>query len=140
MSEFDNAKLKDSESVDQKVLARDISSKIPYEFFDYILVKPLDSVKVKKTFTKPKEKGETEDENGITATDYDDVTTEVKEVDSDYRKGVVLKMPTCSQDTKFSETIEIGTVIIFRDRSCVFFDLLKDSRLVRLYDVIAIEK
>ena len=80
--------------IDQSVLAEDVSEKIKYSFFDIFLVKPLDPVKVKKEFSKPVPTGTpVEDANGIEAQDFDSVETEVKEVDSDFRRGVVLKRP-----------------------------------------------
>jgi len=134
----------ENEVIDQSVLAEDIAAKIPYEFTEQFLVKPLDPVKVKKEFSKPVEKTQAQkDANNIEAVDYDEVTTEVKEVDSDYRKGIVLKVPyTFEQQLKDEKTyitnIKVGDVIVFRDRAGVFFDLLKDSKLVRYFDIVAI--
>lgn len=129
------------EKIDQSVLANDVSEKIKYEFLDYILVKPFDPIKVTKEFTKPVNKDKTVDENGVEAVDFDEVETETKEVDSDYRKGIVLKTPTNNYMPEGKEfPIKVGDVIVFRERSAGFFDLLKDSRLVRYYDVVAIER
>lgn len=137
-----------NEIVDQAILAEDVSSKIPYEFSDQFLIKPLDPIKVKKEFSKPVEKTKAQkDANGIEAIDYDEVETEVKEVDSDFRKGVVLKVPMSyiksledEKIAKYTTQIKVGDVILFKERSASFFDLLKDSRLIRYYDIIAIEK
>ena len=86
--------MNEEEIMDQATLAEDVANKIKYDFFDYFLVKPLDPIKVKKEFSKPVSAGTpTEDANGIKAQDFDNVETEVKEVDSDYRKGVVIKRP-----------------------------------------------
>lgn len=131
--------------IDQQVLAEDVASKIKYEFLDYFLVKPLEPVKVKKEFSKPVSNGEvTKDANGIEAQDFDKVETEVKEVESDYRKGVVLKRPTyyekVDDDASQYREIKVGDVVIFRETAGLRFDLLKDSRLIRLYDIIGIEK
>ena len=132
--------------VDQSVLAEDVASKIKYDFFDFFLVKPLDPIKVKKEFSKPVPTGTpTKDENGIEAQDFDDVETEVKEVDSDYRRGIVLKRPLYynHEDTKIVGTpseIKIGNIVIFRETAGLRFDLLKDSRLIRQYDIIGIEE
>ena len=82
--------------IDQSQLAEDVAKKIRYEFKDKFLVKPLDPVMVKKEFTKlPENKQAVTDENNIEAVDIaeDDVKTEIKEVEADYRKGVVLKVP-----------------------------------------------
>lgn len=43
----------EEKKVDQSLLAKDISSKIPIEFLEYFLVKPMDKIKVKKEFSKP---------------------------------------------------------------------------------------
>ena len=133
----------DNKMIDQSVLAEDVSDKIKYEFRDFFLVKPLDPVKVKKEFNTPVAKGTpTEDENGIEAQDFDEVKTEVKEVDSDYRRGIVLKRPVWypAEDMKENEIINIGNVVLFRDTAGSFFDLVKDSKIIRLYDIVAVEK
>lgn len=135
--------MEENEKIDQSVLAEDVAGKIPYEFLDFFLVKPLDPIKVKKEFSKPvSDKQPTKDANGIEAVDYENVETEVKEVDSDFRKGVVLKVPVTysNAQTEHLATVNVGDVVLFRERSAGFFDILKDSRLVRYYDIIAIEK
>lgn len=135
-------------TVDQSVLANDVASKIKYDFFDYFLVKPLDPVKVTKEFSKPVSTGTpVKDANGVEAQDFDSVETEVKEVDSDYRRGIVLKRPLSYErqlaDPEIAEKInrvEIGDIIIYRDRAGMPFDLLKDSKLIRAYDIVGIER
>lgn len=138
--------MNENELIDQAKLAEDVSSKINYEFLDSFLIKPLDPVKVKKEFSKPVEKNKAQkDANGIEAIDYDEVETEVKEVDSDYRRGVVLKVPysysNAVTDTehpaRFPE-IKIGDVVLFKDKFATFFDLVKDSKLVNYYNIVAI--
>ena len=133
--------------IDQSVLAEDVAGQIKYNFLDFFLVKPLDPVKVKKEFSKPVSTGTpAKDENGIEAQDFEDVETEVKEVDSDYRRGVVLKRPLyydAPENTNLigsPSEIKIGDVVIFRDTTGLRFDLLKDSRLLRQYDILGIEK
>jgi len=127
--------------IDQTDLAKSVGDKIPYEFFDYFLVKPLEPVKVKKEFSKPVTTGTpVEDANGIKAEDFDNVETEVKEVDSDYRKGVVIKCPTYYDEPGAKMHANIGDVVIFREAAGFRFDLVKDSRLLRLYDILGIER
>ena len=130
--------------IDQSVLAEDVASKIPYEFRDFFLVKPLDPVKVKKEFSTPVAKGEPKaDENGIEAQDFDEVKTEVKEVDSDYRRGIVLKRPeyyATADDLGTEREIKVGNVVLFKDTAGSFFDLVKDSKLIRMYDIVAVER
>lgn len=129
--------------IDQSVLAQDVAEKIKYDFLDFFLVKPLDPVKVKKEFSKPVSTNTpVKDENGIEAQDFDSVETEVKEVDSDYRRGVVLKRPLYyngSDAVGTSSEIKVGDIVIFRDAAGLRFDLLKDSRLLRQYDIIGFE-
>lgn len=135
--------MEEEKIIDQSVLAEDVASKIPYEFRDFFLVKPLDPVKVKKEFNTPVAKGEPKaDENGIEAQDFDEVKTEIKEVDSDYRRGIVLKSPVWypAEEMKENEIINTGDVILFKDTSGMFFDLVKDSKIIRLYDIVAVER
>ena len=130
--------------IDQSVLAEDISSKIEYEFRNMFLVKPLDPVKVKKEFSKPVANDDTakKDDNDIEAVDYDQVETEVKEVDSDYRTGIVLKVPFDSKNRMSSKDfpemeINVGDTVVYKDNRGVWFDLLKDTQLIGAYDIIA---
>jgi len=129
--------------IDQSPLAEDVAKSIKYDFLDYFLVKPLDPVKIKKEFSKPVSKGEaTKDAEGIEAVDFDEVETEVKEVNSDYRRGIVLKRPLYYNGSDVigtSSEIKVGDVVLFRDTAGLQFDLLKDSRLLRLYDIFGFE-
>ena len=43
--------------IDQSLVAESVAEKIPYDFVDSFLVKPLDPIKVMKQFNKPVEKG-----------------------------------------------------------------------------------
>lgn len=129
--------MEEEKMIDQTVLAEDVSNKIKYEFIDFFLVKPLDPIKVKKEISTPVTDGKVvEDKNGVKAEDFDGVKTEIKEVDSDYRKGVVIKLPIYYKE----ETIKIGDIVLFRDRAGINFDLLKDSKLLRQYDILGIER
>ena len=136
--------MEEDKLIDQSVLAEDVASKIPYSFRDFFLVKPLDPVKVKKEFSTPvvKENAATSVKDDIEAQDYDEVKTEVKEVDSDYRRAIVLKTPVWypTEDMKENEVINIGDVVLFKDTTGSFFDLVKDSKIIRLYDIVAVER
>ncbi len=90
--------------------------------------------------TKPKK-----DEDGIEAVDYDEVKEEIKEVESDYKRGVVLKLPFSYthpyDDDKIKQMpIKVGDVIIYKSFRITYFDLLKDSQLVDIYDIVAVEE
>lgn len=124
--------------INQSDLANDISSKISESFIADFLVKPMDPIKVKKEFAKlPANKQSVKDENGINAIDVDGEETEIKEVDSDYRKGIVIKRPLTWDN---SIDIQIGDIIVFRSLGMKYYDLIKDSCLVRYYDIVAVEK
>lgn len=137
----DNEKL-----IDQAAVAESVSNKIKYEFSDYFLVKPLDPIKVKKEFTKlPEDKKPVKDKNGVAAVNVEDseIETEVKEVDSDYRKAVVLKTPFYYEKTLMENPnmmkIKVGDVILYKENRSMWFDLIKDSQLVKIYEIIAVE-
>jgi hypothetical protein len=128
--------------IDQSELAQSVAENIPYRFFDFFLVKPLDPIKVTKEFSKPVSTGTpVEDANGVEAQDFDRVETEVKEVDSDYRKGVVITLPLYYDDPNFNGIkLNVGDIVLFKDTVGLRFDLLKDSRLLRMYDLVGAEK
>lgn len=132
--------MEEKEIIDQSQLAQDVADKIRYGFFDYFLVKPLEPIKVKKEVSKPVATGEPKkDKDGIEAQDFDKVETEVVEVDSDYRKGVVIKRPVYYDRSEDTEKIQVGDIVIFRDAAGLRFDLVKDSRLLRLFDILGVE-
>lgn len=135
----------DEKIMDQSQLAESLSEKIEYDFNREFLVKPLDPVMVKKEFSKPVAKSETptKDENNIEAVDYDDVETEVKEVESDFKRGVVLKVPheykqQLEGDKYIPMDIKVGNVIVYKYGR--WFDLLKDTQLVSAYDIVAVSR
>lgn len=134
--------------IDQTQLAEDLSSKIKYEFRQMFLVKPLEPVKVKKKISEPvaKDTEPKKDKDGIEAVDYDEVKTEIKEVDSDFSRAVVLKLPYeythPYNDEKIQQMpIKVGDIVIYKVSrlGAMYFDLLKDSQLVPLYDIVATE-
>lgn len=131
---------------DTKKLAQSIEKGIHYEFAKEFLVKPLPKKKIKKTFVIPVEsknqKGK--DSNGVDAVDYE-TTEETKEVDSTYMESVVLKLPKqyvsqmADDMGKYNLKIEVGDVIISSNDGR-YFDLFKDSKLISMYDVVAVKR
>lgn len=131
--------------IDQSQLAESISEKIKMEFSDLFLVKPLATIKVVKEFSKLPNTAPTKDKEGVEAIDVDKVETETKEVDSDYRKGIIIKIPFCYKANKeewkgVTQDLKPGDTVLFRETSGLRFDLLKDSRLLRVYDILAVCK
>lgn len=140
--------MKEEKLIDQSQLAEDVSSKISYEFNDVFLVKPLPDVMVKKEFSKlPENKKPVADENGVEAVELEDneVETEIKEVPSNFCKGVVLKVPygytQQMKDEKYpAMSIKIGDILIYKRMDAQYFDLLKDTQIIRMYGVLGIER
>ena len=127
---LDNLNLEDT-----KKLAQSIEKGIKYEFAKEFLVKPLPKKKIKKSFTVPvkSEAQQGKDQNGIDAVDYD-TAEEIKEVDSVFSEGVILKLPTSYVSQKNDDKY----VVVYRYAN--YFDLFKDTQLVSMYDVVAVEK
>lgn len=132
---------------DTKKLAQSIEKGIPYEFAKEFLVKPLPKKKIKKTFVIPVESKDQKgkDLNGIDAVDYE-TAEETKEVDSTYSEGVVLKLPkqyiaqaSDNLQGKYNINIEVGDVIVYSNEGR-YFDLFKDSKLVNMYDIVAVRR
>lgn len=137
----------DDKIIDQTQLAESISDKIDLEFARDFLVKPLEPVMVKKEFNKPVAKDSTpkKDKDGVEAIDYDTVEKEIKEVESDFTKGVVLKVPVeyfaQKADEKYGNSlldIKVGDIVLYRTVCSKWFDQIKDANLIRLYDIIAV--
>lgn len=131
---------------DTKKLAKSIEKGIPYEFAKEFLVKPLPKKKIKKTFVVPVESKEQKgkDKNGVDAVDYE-TAEETKEVPSMYMEAVVLKLPKqyvlqMNDDLgKYNIGIEVGDIIISSNEGR-YFDLFKDSKLVNMYDIVAVKR
>lgn len=132
---------------DTKKLAQSIEKGIRYEFAKEFLVKPLPKKKVTKKFVIPVESKDQKgkDSNGVDAVDYE-TAEETKEVDSMYSEGVVLKLPyqytTQINDgnvKNYNMPIEIGDVVVYSNEGR-YFDLFKDSKLVNMYDIVAVER
>lgn len=137
--------MEEENKIDQSAVATTVSEGIKYNFLEDFLVKPLDPVIVKKEFKTPVSKGESTDDSGTTAEDYDDVATEVKEVESDYREGVVLKVSERYKqwmtDEKTSQyPINVGDIVVFRATAGRYFDLFKDSLMLKSYDIVAVKQ
>lgn len=113
--------MEEEKMIDQTQLAEDLSSKIKYEFRQMFLVKPLEPVKVKKKISEPvaKDTKPKKDKDGIEAVDYDDVKTEIKEVDSDFSRAVVLKLPYeythPYNDEKYSRCLSRLVILLYTD-------------------------
>lgn len=125
--------------MDQSQLAESVAEKIPYTFHDCFLVKPLDKIMVKKEVTELPNNKPVKDENGVEAVEGTP-KTEVKEVESDYQQGIIIKIPSTYKETENKlMSIKIGDIILYKQTRTMPFDLLKDSRLIRYFDIVAVK-
>ena len=58
--------------------------------------------------------------------------TETKEVESEWREGIVLSIPEEYKNLGY----EVGDTIVYNKKFAKDFDLFKDSVLVKSYDII----
>ena len=125
--------------MDQSQLAESVAEKIPFTFHDCFLVKPLDKIMVKKEVTELPNNKPVKDKDGVEAVEGTP-KTEVKEVESDYQQGVVIKIPSTYKETENKlMSIKIGDIILYKLTRTMPFDLLKDSRLIRYFDIVAVK-
>jgi len=106
-------------------LLTNVIDDIPYELFTDVLIKPLPTIKVTKEVTRPKFV-----EGSMESTETETTT---EEVDALFQTGIVLIMPESLKDiSKYT----IGDTVIFPRKSYVYFDLYKDTIIVKSYDII----
>ena len=121
-------------NIDQDKMLDSVIAGIEYTMVKDILVKPLDTPKVMKHIVEQVPTDQIDEETK--ATIYETKESD-KEVDSAFRKGIVLKLPT---NLPTDSPIEVGDTIVFPYKFSIDFDLFKDSMLVKPYDVIALVK
>ena len=131
--------MNEDQLMDQSQLAESVAEKIPFTFHDCFLVKPLDKIMVKKEVTELPNNKPVKDKDGVEAVEGTP-KTEVKEVESDYQQGVVIKIPSTYKETENKlMSIKIGDIILYKLTRTMPFDLLKDSRLIRYFDIVAVK-
>lgn len=116
--------------MEDKVLETVVNG-ITWNMLKDVLVKPLAPIMVTKEFTEQIPNGKV-DENGFN--EYD-TQTETKEVESDWATGIVLKIPTNITDAQF----KVGDTIAYNKKFAMYFDLVKDTQLVKPYDIVAVK-
>lgn len=116
--------------MEDKVLETVVNG-INWNMLKDVLVKPLAPVMVTKEFTEQIPNGKV-DENGFN--EYD-TQTEIKEVESDWATGIVLKIPNSITDPQF----KVGDTVAYNKKFAMYFDLVKDTQLVKLYDIVAVK-
>lgn len=97
-----------------------------------ILVKPLEPIILKKEVTEAVGTGE-KDVDGY---EKFETKTQVKEVESEWRTGIVLAIgEELTQQSTFG--FAVGDTVVFNKKFAKEFDLFKDSMLVKPYDCVA---
>ena len=115
---------------EDKVLATVVNG-IKYAFTKDILVKPMPVKMLEKEVVTQVPTKEV-DEDGFNK--YETVT-EVKEVESSYSTGIILSIAE-GLETAF----KVGDKVVYARRVPAYFDLFKDSMLVKPYDIMAVVK
>lgn len=124
---------------DEKLL-NIIKEKINFKLRDRILVKPLAPImldmEIEKPIYKLDEDGkEMVDENGFKI--YEDTEKVVENVQSQYSKGIIIKLPD-NIDTEAFLGIKEGDTILYPTGSTINFDLIKDSVFLLPFNIVAL--
>ena len=113
-------------------LLEEVIAGIGYNPITCFLVKPLDTIMVSKDITTMQPTG-IKDENGV---EEFNTETETKEVESNFRVGIILKVPT---GVKLDISYPIGSKIVYNKKFAIDFDLFKDSQLIKPFDIVAVK-
>lgn len=115
--------------MEDKVLETVVNN-MEYSPLKDILVKPLQAIIIKKEVTEAVGTGE-KDVDGY---EKFETKTEVKEVESEWRTGIVLAIgeELDASTLKF----KVGDTIVYNKKFAKDFDLFKDSQLVKNYDIV----
>ena len=115
-------------------IAQSINDGLKYSFLKDLLVKPLPPQMIEKVVTTQIPTGET-DEAGF---NLYETKEEIKSEEADYREGIVISLPSTLDPSTLG--FGIGDTVVFHKRYPAYFDLFKDSMIIKPYDVIAVIK
>ena len=115
-------------------IAQSINDGLKYSFLKDLLVKPLPVQMIDKVVTTQIPTGET-DEAGFNLYETQE---EIKSEEADYREGIVISLPSTLDPSTLG--FGIGDTVVFHKRYPAYFDLFKDSMIIKPYDVIAVIK
>lgn len=104
---------------------------IKYTFEKDFLVKPLDPIMIEKVFTTQIPNGKKDEEGN----NLYDTKEEKKSVESDFEKGIVIGIPTV-----YDGSITLGDTVVYPKKFAKEFDLYKDSKLIKPYDIVSVAK
>ena len=115
-------------------IAQSINDGLKYSFLKDLLVKPLPVQMIEKVITTQIPTGET-DEAGFNLYETQE---EIKSEEADYREGIVISLPSTLDPSTLG--FGIGDTVVFHKRYPAYFDLFRDSMIIKPYDVIAVIK
>ena len=130
---IDQKQLAVSLSSKTRTLALDLASKIKYQpTYDWLLVKPLKPVMITKLVPQPPARPATTADEA----ERSEPTEPIKQkVEANVSKGIIIKLGT-EYATTNPEGLQVGDVVLYPSRAGVAFELLKDSRLLRRYEIV----
>lgn len=103
---------------------------INYDFTRDCLLKPLEEVLVSKEITSKVETGE-KDEDG---NELYETKTEVKDIPSMFKKGILLKVPYGFDESQ--SLFKVGDTVLYYGGTTREFDLFKDSVLIQQFNIV----
>lgn len=125
------------QSAQDKELLQVVVSKLEYQPLRDLLVKPLDEVIVTKEINETVETGEIDEATGMPILD---VKTSTEEVPANFRKAIILAVPSNHQWPDAANHPEVGDTIAYVKKHAIDFDLFKTSQLVSPFNVVAFIK
>jgi co-chaperonin GroES (HSP10) len=121
--------------IDNKALAQSISQKISFELLDdRILVKPLKPIMIVKELPA----APTQQPSSLDEAEQQETKLEKRKVEANIRKGIVIKLGPEYLNNNPSG-IEVGDVVYYPAFGGVNFEAFKDTRMLRRYEVFAVE-
>lgn len=109
---------------------------IGYDMIKDVLIKPLAPVMLKREFDVPVVKEQTK-EDGEEINEFEETKKEIREVESNFATGIILKMPATQGGLDWA--FKLGDTVVYNKRMSIEFDLFKDTVLVKPYDILAIK-
>jgi hypothetical protein len=123
--------------MDNKKLALDISSKILFTpTDDRILVKPLKPTMITKLLPTPPA---IEPQSVEEAENAEPTQPTKQKVEANIMKGVIIKLGA-EYDKVNTDNYEVGDIVFYHRSAGVAFELLKDARMLRRYELMGLEK
>jgi len=106
-------------------------------FDDRVLIKPLEIEMVKKEVTVPDEEANKGKELGEEG-DVLETKVEIQEVESNMRKGIVLKVGKAGLMGDKKLPYKEGDTVVFLNNARIgqYFDLYKDSMLLKAFEIL----